>query len=371
MAEIDRPMSPERGKGYTEINFAKGEIPYSFFPSPVQEAIDKARFIREANQSVVGPGLDELRELLVVRSNERHGTAFHMDQVVMTAGSSEAFAPILKQFDRRTTQVVVADISYADYEDEATELGFDVAKFRLTEDFLPDIDSIKDILKGGNKLLFLNNPNNPTGQVYPEPLLQQIADAVDASPGSNIVVDEVFEESYLDGDGHSSAANTLPNKTYTVKSFSKWGPFAGLRLGYVVTPPGKEGSVLKARKKVAAFPAFMQYAAIPVARGDCDDVIEDCRNGLRRGRAEMHERLTNMGLSTPWPKAGFFLIPDVSELGGGDEVAVRLERDYNLIVVKGSGYGDAAKDRIRVSYSLPRDMRNAGMDRFQQALNKW
>lgn len=110
-----------------------------------------------------------------------------------------------------------------------------ILPLRPENDFLPDIAELKSLVDGKTKLIAINNPNNPTGALMDERLLQQIV-AIARESGAWLLCDEVYRGTNQQGDGYSPAVADLYEKGISTASMSKTYSLAGLRLGWIAAP---------------------------------------------------------------------------------------------------------------------------------------
>lgn len=121
--------------------------------------------------------------------------------------------------------------------------GADVRILRLNKDnaYLPDLDELRSLVTPGTKMICINNPNNPTGALMSEELLNGIVD-IARSVGAWILCDEVYRHLSQE-EGWSPSIADLYEKGISVSSMSKVFSLAGLRLGWIAT---RDTEVIKA-----------------------------------------------------------------------------------------------------------------------------
>lgn len=111
----------------------------------------------------------------------------------------------------------------------------DLLHLRETNDFLPDLDELRALMRPDTRLIALNNPNNPTGALMDRSMLLEIVDIARAS-GAYIICDEVYRGTDQHGDGFTVSIADLYEKGISTAGFSKVFSLAGLRLGWIAAP---------------------------------------------------------------------------------------------------------------------------------------
>ena len=111
----------------------------------------------------------------------------------------------------------------------------DILPLRAENNFLPDLDELRNLMRTDTKLIAINNPNNPTGALMDEALLNQIVEIAQAS-STVILSDEVYRGTDQEGDGSTASVADLYEKGIATGSMSKSFSLAGLRLGWIAGP---------------------------------------------------------------------------------------------------------------------------------------
>lgn len=218
---------PRSRPGAKVIKLSQNENPLGLSEAARQAVIDA---LGEANRY---PG--EYREALVTALAAKHGV--EPRQLVLGTGSTEVLQMAV-QFLGPNATMVVAEPTYEDVPRYAERIGVKVEKVPLKADFSHDLDRMQAVAGriSGPMLVFICNPNNPTGTITPS----ADVDAWIQSAPANITfaVDEAYYE-YADDARYWTAKKliaTHPN-LLVVRTFSKIYAMAGMRLGYALTHP--------------------------------------------------------------------------------------------------------------------------------------
>ncbi|MEU1476220.1 pyridoxal phosphate-dependent aminotransferase [Streptomyces sp. NPDC001668] len=284
-------------------------------------------------------GLPELRAAFEHRVRERSGREL---TATVTAGAALAFTSVVAALTAPGDRILIPDPGFPAYRSTVEALGRVAGHYPLAEAGTP---ALADRLAGA-RLLVLNSPSNPTGQVLSRQSLARIAAAARAHDVL-VVADEVYAD--LVGDGYASMAREAPERTVVLDSVSKSFALAGARVGCAAGPAelidrvtrthwflGMSVATPSQRLALAALDAGPQYLA-----GMREELA-----GKRRLCARI---LKTHGIEADVPEAGLFLWLDVSALGSGHAVAELLRRAARVTVSPGEPFGPSGAGHIRLS----------------------
>jgi histidinol-phosphate/aromatic aminotransferase/cobyric acid decarboxylase-like protein/adenosyl cobinamide kinase/adenosyl cobinamide phosphate guanylyltransferase len=289
--------------------------------------------LREGLRTSSGyPDESSAREAIASRHGRPPG------QVVLTNGANESFW-LLAALDPR--HAVCVHPSYTEPEAALRAHGVPVERaFRH-----PDFGVDPAALPGGADLVFVDNPNNPSGRLEPASELAALA-----APGRTLVVDEAFME--LAGERESLAERTDLPGLVVVRSLTKLWSLPGVRAGYLLAPRRLAAAIERIRPSwnvnALALAAIEAYASRVAEGRERAERVARARRRLEAGLARI------AGIET-WPSAANFVLsraPDGERLGARlleRGIAVRpcasfpgLDASYLRIAVRGS----AANDRL-------------------------
>lgn len=165
-----------------------------------------------------------------------HGV--HRDRVLLGAGSTDVLRMAAQAFLSPKRSLIVAEPTFGAPEYYARFSGAPVIKVPLTREFAHDLSAMHARVSSGTGLVYICNPNNPTGTLTPR---EQIAKFVAALPAKCVVVvDEAYHEYATDaarGYGSFIDPALRHDRLIVLRTFSKAHGMAGLRLGYAVGAP--------------------------------------------------------------------------------------------------------------------------------------
>jgi histidinol-phosphate aminotransferase len=189
-------------------------------------------------------------------------------------------------------EVVYGALSFPAYENIATKMDGVCVPVPLTEDYRLDIDGFIAALTPRTKVVFLCNPNNPTGTIVTHEEFERLLEAV---PGDVLLVSD---EAYYEFADRPDYPQTIPYleshpNLIILRTFSKVMGLAGLRVGYAVAHPDVIRVMLKAREP---FPVNRIAQAGALAALDDSDFIVRTLETNREGREQFYAAFEELGL---------------------------------------------------------------------------
>ena len=304
---------------------------------------------------MLNAGLLQTRQALAGHLSSMYQRDFGPQDLVLTTGAAGALNVILKALLDPGDEVIIFAPYFPEYHFYADNHGGTARVVETDEAFQLDLKALDAALSPRTKVVLINSPNNPTGQVYPSPallemghLLKQHAHRV--SREIYLVADEPYSRILYDGLELPNIFAMYPN-TILATSFSKDLSIPGERLGLVaVSPQAAQREELLAglilTNRILGFvnaPALMQRVVAKVP-GLCVDVTP-----YNRRRDLLGQILTEAGYSFLMPEGAFYFFP---EAPGGDDLAFvsRLKAE-NILAVPGRGFGRAGY--FRLAFCIP------------------
>jgi len=293
--EVQRELGLER-----VVKLASNEGPFPPFPAAL-EAIERAT--RELNRYPDGGAY-----LLRVALAERHGVAF--DDVAVGAGADGLIDCVSQVTLDPGDEIVCGWPSFASYVIDALKLGA-VPRTVPLVDHRYDVDAILDAIGPRTKLVFICNPNNPTGTMNTRAELDSYFERV---PGHVLtVLDQAYFE-YIDDPDYPDGIEEYAKAGYAVlvlRTFSKIYGLAGLRVGYGVGAPELVRALGKVRR---AFDINHHAQAAALASIQDGGELERRRRVNAEGRAQLERIVREHGFDPP-PSVTNFLFFEVGDDG--------------------------------------------------------
>jgi histidinol-phosphate aminotransferase len=278
----------------------------------------------------------------------RQGLAAHLgvalEEVFVGNGSNELIELMVRTFVLDGEEVVTSAGSFVAYRLAVQAHGRTLVEAPMKARFHYDLDGLKARVNSRTKLVFLANPDNPTGTWFTE---RELLPFLDAMPKSTLVVlDEAYVE-FVEAPGFQDALTLrkrYPNLVI-LRTFSKIYGLAGLRLGYGVARAELVGFLDRVR---APFNTSLVAQAAGVAALSDTAHVERTRALVREERPRLEAGLRALGAVVA-PSQGNFLLADFPGRSG-KELFEQLLRE-GIVVRPVAGYGFPAA--MRVTVGLP------------------
>jgi len=340
----------EQGKKIFKFGF--GQSPFKVPKDVVEELKNNAH----QNKYLPMQGLLELRYVVAKHTSIKKNQNFKPENVIIGPGSKELMFLLHMIFEG---EIILPAPSWVSYVPQAI-LGrnkIQVLQTKRENNWFPTAGEIeKIILKDENKnyLLFINSPNNPSGQICKN--LQEIADV---AKKYNLIIlsDEIYSELSFE-DNYKSIFSYCPDKTIISTGLSKWCGAGGWRLGYFLIPESlneiKDMINVLASETFSAVSAPIQYAAIKAYENDHSHYIEKSKNILKEVGNYAYENLKSNKILINKPQGGFYLMPEFlnTKFNSSSEMCDSILNDTGVALLPGSDFGfDKTRMLARLSFT--------------------
>ncbi|MEE9382617.1 MAG: pyridoxal phosphate-dependent aminotransferase [Nannocystaceae bacterium] len=324
-------------------------------------------------------GFPEVRAFIAKREAARYGLPVGVQDVTMTVGAAGGLNVFLRSTVNPGESVLVPAPYFPEYEHYCAHVGAKLVPVATHANFTLDLDRIEAALEPSTRVLLLNSPNNPTGAVYSENSLRDLAQRLSKHNKARkralyVVEDSPYRDLTYDGSDAPSMLRHYGNTVF-LTSHSKDLGLAGERIGYIVVSPGCRGRELLSRaisfnNRVLGFvnaPALMQRA-LPAVLNDPGGRVDV--SVYADSTRKMAEGLSELGFEIPPPRAGFFLFPRLSpnlsalDSRGGDVALTERLREHRTIVVPGTAFGVAG--HLRLSLCVESEVVDGALRAFRR-----
>ena len=322
-----------------------------------------------AHSYMPNAGYGETRAAIADYVSREQGVRVSSEPGVMTCGAAGALNCIFKALLDPGEEVIVSAPYFVEYGFYADNHGGQIRVVASREDFTLDLAAIEGALSSKTKVILINSPNNPSGQVYDRTSLEQLGDLLASNSKKlgktlYLVSDEPYRKIVYDGFEVPSIFEAYTN-SIVATSYSKDVSLPGERLGYLVVHPEADGvqallGGFVLANRILGFvnaPALMQRVVTRL-QGACVDV------GIYQARRDLfYQGLVDAGYELIKPRGAFYLFPK-SPIA--DDVSfVRLLQEENILVVPGSGFGSPGY--FRIAYCVGEKTIETAMPGFARA----
>lgn len=370
-----------REEGKDVISFGAGEPDFNT-PENIQAAAIRAMQAGKTKYTSVS-GITELKQAIADKFRNDNGLDYELSEILVSTGAKQSLANAFLAALNEGDEVLMAVpywVTYPElvklaggipvYCEGTAENNYKLSR-RLLEQYLTD----------RSKAIILNSPNNPTGAVYTEEELTEIA-AVAREHDLLIISDEMYEKLIYGENRHYSIAAVSEDafrRTLTINGVSKAYAMTGWRLGYAAGP--KE--LIKLMTSVQSHltgnaGSVTQYAAVEALTGNQSDL-----HMMVAAFKERRDLLVDLiraipGVSCARPEGAFYVMMNVEALIGrkhkGQPITSALDFSDRLLseqlvaVVPGEGFGQGG--HVRFSYATSEDNIRKGLARVAEFIRQ-
>lgn len=373
----------EEGKKLAAIHGAENVYDFSLGnpsvepPKAVKDAIIEV--LNEEHPSYVhgymnNSGYEDVRLAVAESINRKFGTDFGTDNILMTVGAAGGLNVILKTLLNPQDEVIAFAPFFGEYNNYVANFdGKLVVVSPNTETFQPNLAEFETKITAKTKAVIVNNPNNPTGVVYSEETIKNLAAILEKKQkelGTAIylISDEPYRELAYDGVEVPYLTKYYDN-TIVGYSYSKSLSLPGERIGYLVIPSVADDfqnviSAANVANRILGFvnaPSLLQRAVAKCLEAEVDV------SAYNRNRELLYYSLQEYGFECVKPQGAFYLF--VKALEADDKTFAAAAKRYNLLVVPGSAF--ACPGYIRIAYCVNYDMIKRSLPSFEKLAKEY
>lgn len=311
------------------------------------------------NQYAPMTGLPVLKERIAEKIATLYGTRYDVDsEVLITASASQGIYSAIGGLVHPGDEVIYFEPSFDSYAPIVRLQGATPVAIKLTvPDFSVNWDEVRAAITPRTRMIIVNTPHNPSGQVFSREDLNQLA-ALTRNTDIVILSDEVYEHVVFDGEQHHGMAThpQLAERSVIISSFGKTYHVTGWRVGYCVAPAALMDEICKVHQFLmfsADTPmqyAFAGHMTDPQSWLSLAAFYQQKRDLLQRLLADSPFRLL--------PSAGsFFMLADYSHFSdeSDSEMIKRLITDYGVATIPLSAFYTDGTDNKLIRLSFAKD----------------
>ncbi len=361
-------------EGHKIIKLNIGNLAAFGFDAPEEIQLDMIRNLPNAAGYSDSKGIFAARKAIMHYTQQKQIRGVTLEDIYVGNGVSELIVMAMNALLNPGDEVLVPAPDYPLWTAAVSLSGGTPVHYLCDESagWLPDLDDIRGKITPRTRAIVIINPNNPTGALYPDAILQGMVDLA-RQHGLILYADEVYDKVLYDGATHTSVA-ALSEDVLTIvfNGLSKNYRSCGYRAGWMVVSGDKrhaqdyiEGlNMLASMRLCANVPG--QYA-IQTALGGYQSIDDLVAEGgrMRRQRDLAHALITAIpGVSCVKPQATLYMFPrldpKVYPIADDQEFIAELLREERVLLVQGSGFNWPDPDHFRLVF-LPHedDLRDA------------
>ena len=377
MARMSREL---KAQGHNVIALSLGEPDF-----------DTPKFIKESAKNAIDnnyshytpvPGLLELREAITKKLKRDNKLDYSPDQIVVSTGAKQSIANVCLSLLNSGDEVILPAPYWVSYYElvklgEATPI---VVKSSIDNDFKMSPQDLENAITPNTKMIIFSSPCNPSGTVYSQQELEELAKVLENYPNIYVVSDEIYELINF-GVKHFSIAriDSIRDRVITVNGVSKGFAMTGWRVGYIAAPQWIASACNKIQGQVTSATCAIAQKATETAMLASPSEVEHMRIAFHKRRDLMLEMLSEIpGIRTNTPDGAFYIFPDVSNYFGksdgektilnSSDFCMYILNDAHVALVAGEAFG--SPNCVRISYAASEENLIEAVKRMKKSLAK-
>ena len=318
-------------------------------------------------------GIIELREEIAKKVKSYNRIDATPQQILVTVGAIEGLAAGVMTSIDPGDEVILPDPTYSTHIRQVILASGKPILVSLIEEegFRLNIDEMRKAVTSKTKAIMYCSPANPTGAVFTEKQLRELADLA-LEYNLMVITDEAYEYFIYDDYKHFSIGSIDEMRDHTIScfTFTKNYAMTGWRIGYLHANEDFIPHLNKAHIPFAiCAPVISQYAALAALKGS-QTCIDDFRNHYLEARNLMCKRLDELPsvFSYQKPRGSYLMFPKILVKEGKDSVTFckNLLREVKVSTTPGIAFGPSGESHLRLSFCVPLDMINKAFDRMNR-----
>jgi aspartate aminotransferase len=360
-------------QGRSIIHLELGEP--DFHPAaPVVDALRTA--VAEGRDRYVSTrGIPPLREGIAEYLKRTRKLDVRAEQVLVAPGCKMALALAMMALIEPGDEVLYPDPSFPIYPSFTRGLGAKVVSYALREKnrFQPDVEEIAAKITPKTRMLIFNSPNNPTGTVFSDRTLLQIAELA-RKHDLWVIADEIYARILFNGEYKSIwALPGMADRTVIIDGFSKSFAMTGWRLGYAVAQTRVIDALdMLVLNTFTCTAEFTQVAGIE-ALLDITSAVPAMVHEYRKRRDLFVAKLNKIpGFRCQSPDGAFYAWVNIDETGRtAEEVQKILLEEVGVAGIAGAAFGAEGKNFLRFSLVSAAQQLEEALERIRRVSSHW
>ena len=377
MARMSREL---KAQGHNVIALSLGEPDFDT-PEFIKESAKNAIDNNYSHYTPV-PGLLELREAISKKLKRDNKLDYSPDQIVVSTGAKQSIANVCLSLLNSGDEVILPAPYWVSYY-ELVKLGEAipiVVKSSIDNDFKMSPQALENAISPNTKMVIFSSPCNPSGTVYSQQELEELAKVLENYPNIFVVSDEIYELINF-GVKHFSIAriDSIRDRVITVNGVSKGFAMTGWRVGYIAAPQWISSACNKIQGQVTSATCAIAQKATETAMLASPSEVEHMRIAFHKRRDLMLEMLSKIpGIKTNKPDGAFYIFPDISHYFGksdgkktiynSNDFCMYILNDAYVALVAGEAFG--SPNCVRISYAANEENLIEAVKRMKKSLAK-
>ena len=304
-------------------------------------------------------GYLELKEAICKKFHRDNKIIYNPNQIVVSTGAKQSIANVVQALIKPGEEVILLAPFWVSY--SAIVLMADgipkILKSDISNDFKVSAKQIDDAISEKTKMIIINSPNNPSGSIYNEKELYEIASVIKKYPNVFVLSDEIYEHINY-GTKHVSFASIegMYDRTVTVNGIAKAFAMTGWRIGYLGAPIWIAKACTKLQGQVTSGANCIAQRATIEAITESPEKINYMVKEFEQRKNLIIKLLSEIkGFQLNNPDGAFYIFPDISYYFGKtiSDVTIKNASDFAMLILEKAHVGTVTGD----AFGSPKNIR--------------
>lgn len=325
-------------------------------------------------------GYLDLKKSICNKFKRDNGLIYEPNQIVVSTGAKQSIANTVQVLVNPGDDVLLVAPYWVSYSAIVTLAEGNPIEIRsdIASDFKITPQQLENSITNKTKMVIINSPNNPSGTVYNQQELLNLAKVLEKYPNIYVLSDEIYEHINY-GIPHFSFAKipSMYDRTITVNGLAKAFAMTGWRIGYIGAPERIAKACTKMQGQITSGTNCIAQRATIAALDASVNKIQYMIDEFRERRKLIINLLSEIkGIKLNQPMGAFYIFPDISYFFGktiknkkiknASDFAILLLEESHVATVTGDAFG--SPNNIRISYAASKDLIKKAISRIKSVV---
>ena len=319
-------------------------------------------------------GMPSLKKAIIKYTEENYDRIVGPENIIVTTGAKQSLYNVLFSLLNPQDEVIVIAPYWVSYP-EMVKMVYGIPTLVVPEDgtFYPRMEDIKNAVSSYTKAIIINNPNNPSGVIYPEEFIAEIVEFCE-DRDIYLIMDDIYHKLVFDGKVAPPAyrftsKDIETTRVITVNGISKLYGMTGFRIGWVIANRRLIEIMTNIQAHITSSPATILQAAAEGALTGMQSIVENLRLTIENNRNVIMQELRSFSeIRVTKPEGTFYCLPDFRAYSNNSVELSNFLLDKALVVtVPGKEFG--MEGHIRLSFAGSVKDITEGIARMKWALD--
>ena len=377
---MSQKSSEMKAQGIDVINLSVGEPDFNT-PDHIKTAAKEAIDENYSKYSPV-PGYPDLRKAIVDKLHRENQLDYEVAEILVSNGAKQSVCNTLMALVDEGDEVIIPAPYWVSYPQMVKLAGGNptIVKTVFAQEFKISPEQLEAAITPKTKVIILCSPSNPTGSVYSQSELEDLAHVILKHEDLYVIADEIYEHINYVGK-HESVAQFpgMKERTIIVNGISKAYAMTGWRIGYIAAPEWIVKGCNKLQGQYTSGPCSISQRAAIAAYTQSQACVEEMRQAFQRRRDLIVKLAKDIhGLEVIEPKGAFYLFPKCNYFFGkstngyyiknSTDLSMYLLEKAHVATVGGDAFGEP--NCLRMSYATSDENIQEAFRRIKNALEQ-